>query len=203
MEGIGFLLDVIATDLFIAWGLYTLLWVIVRIFYKSPLLERMDADANQLIVFTGLVFLLLWVLGLTLSLTIGDAEATDRIKDRIFGKYWFGYWTQPVLWVVLTQLLRLKRLRNNSFWRLGTAFFLIFSIERLVILSVVLHRDYFPDSTGILDDMGLNVWMLIGGAFLKVAFYLGISWVFSYVKNLIVENSRNSPDEKPSPDPSG
>ncbi|RZK05672.1 MAG: hypothetical protein EOO46_15720 [Flavobacterium sp.] len=120
----------IIQDFFSAFGVFTILYYLASVFIKSDKLKQVDQCANAFISFIGIVFSVVWLSGLVLELsTIGEEERISLL-GRMFGKYWFGFWTQPLLWILITQLLRVKRIRKNILLRLLFGFFLMLTIEK-------------------------------------------------------------------------
>jgi len=102
----------------------------------------------------------------------------------MFGKYWFGYWVQPLLWVSLTQLLRIKTIRKNVLLRILFSFLLIFSIEKYVIMMVAFHRDYLPSSWTMYNDLSISI-KLFSDAFSENNNVLIICW------NILFDKKQN------------
>ncbi|ANO48699.1 hypothetical protein [Flavobacterium columnare] len=73
----------------------------------------MDDKATAFISFAGIVYLIVWITGLIVELTILTPEDKTALLNRMFGKYWVAFWTQPLLWVFLTQLLRFPIVQKN------------------------------------------------------------------------------------------
>ncbi|APT23264.1 hypothetical protein B0A78_10950 [Flavobacterium columnare NBRC 100251 = ATCC 23463] len=112
-ENIIFTLQLIQIDFFTAFGLYTFLYLFVSIFTKNPVLKKVDDKATAFISFAGIVYLIVWITGLIVELTILTPEDKTALLNRMFGKYWVAFWTQPLLWVFLTQLLRFPIVQKN------------------------------------------------------------------------------------------
>lgn len=176
-----FTLQLIQIDFFTAFGLYTFLYFFVSIFIKNPVLKKVDDKANAFISFVGIVYLLVWITGLIIELTILTPEDKTALLNRMFGKYWFGYWVQPVLWVLLTQLLRFPIIRKNVLIRLLFSVFLMLSIERMVIIITSFHRDYLPSSWTMYSDLDIYPSNFLLALLLKIIVFLVFVGIFSVI----------------------
>jgi hypothetical protein len=117
-------------------------------------------------------------------------ERTGMI-NRMFGKYWFGIWIQPLFWFLLSQIFRIKLFSKNILIRIFASFFLIFSIERLVIISTSLHRDYLPSSWTMYSDLGIYSSFFILSILLKILFFMLFVWLFTFIANKINQLRNN------------
>lgn len=171
-ENIMLLLQIITIDFFTAFGLYSLLFLIVSIFTKNAALYKVDNEAAKFISFTGLVYFAVWIIGLFVFYFESNIEAQNSILNRMFGRYWFGIWAQPILWLLVTQLLRIKKVYKNIFLRILFSFLLIISIERYIIIITSLHRDYLPSSWTMYSDLDIYPSNFILALFCKILVFL-------------------------------
>jgi hypothetical protein len=146
LEKIIFTFELILIDFFTAYGLTTILYLVLSIFIKNQLIKQVDEQSNRFISFVGVIYLIVWMISTVIDLSSVDEESKTSLLNRMFGEYWFGFWLQPLLWFSITQLLRFKAIRRNILLRLVFSFFLILSIERIVIIITSFHRDYLPSS---------------------------------------------------------
>lgn len=146
IERLLFSLDFILLDFFSEYGLVTILCLILSIFIKNPFLQKINDESDRFISFIGIVYLIVWLLATIIELNISDQENKNFLLNRMFGKYWFGFWLQPLLWFSISQLLRIKAIRKNILIKLIFSFFFILSIEKIVIIFTSFHRDYLPSS---------------------------------------------------------
>jgi hypothetical protein len=160
---LNFTSQFIIIEIFQAFGLYTCLYVLLRIFgVNKPILKTFDEVAVKIVVVSGVIFAIAWGISIILTLTgfFGE-EIRSLVSRRMVGRYWFGYWLQPATYVLLSQLLRLNKIRNSLPVRFVFSCFLIISYELLVILSTSLHRDYLPsklnDGNNILSTLFLGI----------------------------------------------
>ncbi|WP_136667853.1 hypothetical protein [Flavobacterium sp. H122] len=182
-EEVFFTLQAIQIDFFTAFGLYTFLYFIVSIFSKKPILKTIDDKANAFISFAGIVYLLIWITGIIVELNSLNQADRNELIHRMFGKYWFGYWVQPLLWVLLTQLLRFQIIRKNVFIRILFSIFLMLSIERMVIIITAFHRDYLPSSWTMYSDLDIYPSNYVLTLLIKIMVFLVFVGIFSVVTN--------------------
>jgi len=148
--------------LFTGYAVYTLTWIVVSLIFKNNrFVKELDEAANRLVPFLGILFFVLWMAGLVLFYTTESAENIVGFNNRAFGKYWWGYWLQPTLYVVATQLLWFSKFRHQEALRFLIAFVLFFSFEKFVILTTSLHRDYFPSSWEDESPANYFLWNLL------------------------------------------
>jgi len=150
-EIIHLIIEIITIDIPIGFGLYSILFFIFRYFSKQKkLLNDFDESACRLMEYAGIVFGVLWMAEILISYyELNNEIEKSAFQHRLFGVYWFGFWLQPLFWIFLTQLLRIKILRKSLIYRLVLSLLFYFTFERIVILTTSLHRDYLPDSWGL------------------------------------------------------
>lgn len=189
-ENILLFLQIITVDFFTAFGLYSLLFLFISIFTNNALLYKIDNEATKLISFIGIIYFIVWIAGIFVFYFESNVEDQNKMLNRMFGKYWFGIWIQPILWLLVTQLLRIKNIYKNIFLRIVFAFILIISIERFIILSVSFHRDYLPSSWTIYNDLNIYPENFFVALFCKIIifllfvgiYYLGVKKLKTYKK---------------------
>ncbi|MEO8237216.1 MAG: hypothetical protein ABI793_00840 [Flavobacterium sp.] len=184
-EKIIFTLHVITQDFFTAFGLFTILYLFLSIFIKKQILHQTDEEANKFISFIGILYLIIWIAGIIVEFNILNEEDKISMLNRIFGKYWFGFWIQPLLWVAITQLLRFKKIRKNILLRLFFSVLLMISIEKMVIISTSFHRDYLPSSWTMYNELDIYPSNLILSVLMKICMFLIFVGIFHFVNNRI------------------
>lgn len=178
IEEIIFTLQLIQIDFFSAFGLFTFLYFISSIFIRKPIPKIIDEESNRFISFIGILYLILWIIGIFVELKILNQEDKTELLNRMFGKYWFGFWTQPLLWVLITQLLRFRTIRKSIFLRILFSILLILTIERMIIIITSFHRDYLPSSWTMYNEIGIYPSNLILSLFLKIIVFLAFVGIF-------------------------
>lgn len=183
-ERLLFNLEIILVDFFSAYGLTTLLYLILLPFIKNPLLKKLDNQSNRFISFIGIVYLITVSTTTLVLLHILDEESKTHLLQRMFGKYWFGFWIQPLLWVSITQFLRFEVIRKNILLRLLFSLLLILSIEKMVIIFTSFHRDYLPSSWSMSHNpfYPSNFFLEL---LMKVSIYLLLVGLFFFIKKKI------------------
>ncbi len=178
IENLNSILYIISNDVFISFGIYTVLFLLISIFIKKETLNKIDTEVCRLMIFSGILYLSIWFAAIFISF----ANEVNRtyLLNRMLGKYWIGFWLQPLFWVGMTQLLRFKRIRKNWALRLLFCFFFIFSFEKIVIITTSFHRDYLPSSWTIYSDLDLfpgSFWLNLIVKIIIILLFTGIFYV--------------------------
>ncbi|MCD9575066.1 hypothetical protein [Flavobacterium soyae] len=184
-ENILLLLQIITVDFFTAFGLYSILYLIVSIFIKKPILYKIDEEAVKFISLAGVIYFAVWIIGFFVFYAESNPEEKSDMLNRMFGKYWIGYWTQPILWFALTQLLRFKKVSKNALLRIVFSFLLIVSIEQFIIFITSFHRDYLPSSWTMYRDLDIYPSNFFLALLMKIVFFLFFVGIYYLAKNQI------------------
>lgn len=194
IDNIILLLQIITTDFFTAFALFTIFYLLVSVFIKKPILQKIDDEAVQFIALSGIVYFLVWIIGIFVFYAESNLEEQSVMVNRMFGRYWFGVWLQPILWFAVTQLLRFKKVRKNALLRIVFSLVLLISIEKLVILITSLHRDYLPSSWTMYNDLGIYPSNYFLALLVKIIVFLLFVGIYYLVKNQITvfTNSKKS-----------
>jgi len=190
-ENIISILKTLTVDFFTAFGLYSFLFLISSIFIKKATFYKFDEEAKKFISFVGFLYIIIWFLGIFVYYIESSPEERTGMINRMFGKYWFGIWIQPLFWFLLSQIFRIKLFSKNILIRIFASFFLIFSIERLVIISTSLHRDYLPSSWTMYSDLGIYSSFFILSILLKILFFMLFVWLFTFIASKINQLRNN------------
>ena len=190
-ENIISILKTLTVDFFTAFGLYSFLFLISSIFINKATFYKFDEEAKKFISFVGFLYIIIWFLGIFVYYIESSPEERTGMINRMFGKYWFGIWIQPLFWFLLSQIFRIKLFSKNILIRIFASFFLIFSIERLVIISTSLHRDYLPSSWTMYSDLGIYSSFFILSILLKILFFMLFVWLFTFIANKINQLRNN------------
>lgn len=193
-ENILLILQILIVDFFIAFGLYSILFLLVSIFAKNAFLYKIDEESKKLISFLGIVYLVVWFIGIFVFYLESNTVEKNSMLNRMFGKYWFGFWLQPLLWFTITQFLRIKRVSKNVFLRIIFSVFLIISIERYVIIITSLDRDYLPSSWTMFNDLGIYPTDFFLALLVKMIMFLLFVGIYYVIKNqlkILLSKSKN------------
>jgi len=179
MEDISLVLHLIDLCLFAGYGLYTFVWIVVSLRYRNnSLIKGIDKSANYIAAISGLSYFVLWIIGLWISLN--DPEQGDYLRRRLSGPYAFGIWLPPALLFVASQLLWIPYMQKQKLIRLILGFLLFLSIEKFVIITTSLHRDYLPSSWSMVNEgvfgVGGYFFTLIADLFIRLVFYIALSY---------------------------
>jgi hypothetical protein len=184
LEVIKFLTDFIRIDILVAFGLYSILFFIVRQFLnKKDSINEFDRNACKIVIYSGIAFAILWIAGNFLFyFQVADEFEKQTIVQNLTGKYWSGYLIQPLFWIILTQLFRIKFIRKFLIFRLIISLSFVITFERLVILATSINRGNLSNSPSIGFDLGLNSLEVIVGLMLKLLIFTLIVSVFHFGK---------------------
>jgi molybdopterin-containing oxidoreductase family membrane subunit len=193
-ENILLVLQIITVDFFTAFGLYTLLFLIVFIFTKKQFLKTLDEEASGFISFVGVIYFLVWIIGIFVFYAESNIEEQNSMLNRMFGKYWVGYWVQPILWFSITQLLRIRTIRKNVLLRILFSFLLVLSIEKFVILITAFHRDYLPSSWTMYSELDIypsNFFLLLLAKIMMFLLFVGIYYLIKSRLKVVIETKQS------------
>ena len=182
---IFFNLELLILDFFTAFGLYSFLFLILSIFIKKIAFYQFDNQAKNFISFVGVLYIIFWVSGTIVYYIDCNPVEKSVMIDRMFGKYWFGIWIQPLFWFALSQIFRIKFLSKNILIRIFASFFLIFSIERLIIIISSFHRDYLPSSWTMYKQLDIYPSNFILSILMKILIFMLFVWLFTFISNKI------------------
>lgn len=184
-ENIILFFQIITVDFFTAFGLYSLLFLFLSIFIKKTFLYILDEEIKKFISFVGIVYLIVWIVGIFVFYTESNVEEQNSMLNRMFGKYCFGFWVQPILWFSITQLLRFKRLWKNVILRIIFSFLLIISIEKYIIIITSFHSDYLPSSWTMYSDLGIYPSNLFLKLLFKIIMFLIFVGIYYTITNRV------------------
>ena len=92
--------------------------------------------------------------------------------NRLFGPYWWAYWTMVTCNVITPQFFWFKRMRTSIPVMFVLAIFINIGMwfERFVIIATSLHRDFLPSSWGYFQPTWVDIGTFVGtmGLFLTL-----------------------------------
>lgn len=188
---IFFNLELLILDFFTAFGLYTFLFLILSIFIKKAIFYNFDEQAKKFLSFVGVLYIIFWFLETIVYYIECNPVEKNEMIERMFGKYWFGIWIQPLLWFVLSQIFRIKLFSKNIVIRIIVSFFLIISIERLVIIISSFHRDYLPSSWTMYRQLDIYPSNFILSIIMKILIFMLFVGLYTYIVNKVNQLKNN------------
>jgi len=191
MMDIFFNLELLILDFFTAFGLYTFLFLILSIFIKKAIFYNFDEQAKKFLSFVGVLYIIFWFLETIVYYIECNPVEKNEMIERMFGKYWFGIWIQPLLWFVLSQIFRIKLFSKNIVIRIIVSFFLIISIERLVIIIRSFHRDYLPSSWTMYRQLDIYPSNFILSIIMKILIFMLFVGLYTYIVNKVNQLKNN------------
>ena len=191
MMNIFFNLELLILDFFTAFGLYSFLFLILSIFIKKIAFYQFDNQAKNFISFVGVLYIIFWVSGTIVYYIDCNPVEKSVMIDRMFGKYWFGIWIQPLFWFALSQIFRIKFLSKNILIRIFASFFLIFSIERLIIIISSFHRDYLPSSWTMYRQLDIYPSNFILSILMKIFIFILFVGLYTFITKKINQLRNN------------
>lgn len=124
---------------------------------------------NKVIILTGSIVGIAYITEFFVAWYSGNIYEQFAFLNRMFGPYWWAYWTMMTCNVISPQLFWIRKLRRS----IGFTFFMSIIInigmwfERFVIIVTSLHRDYLPSS-----------WSYYVPSFVEVGIFIGTLGIF-------------------------
>jgi hypothetical protein len=174
LEAINFIRELIRVDIILAFGLYSILFFITRLFFKDKSkLNKFDQSASQLLIYTGIAYSCIWFLGNILFYSQLEQKSINSY-------YWFLFWVQPFCALIPILLLKINFLRKSLIYRLVLFLYFLISFEQYVILVTYFHRNQFTNMS--YNDYGITTYEWIIHPIIKVVFFAIIVTLFKYLK---------------------
>jgi hypothetical protein len=170
---------------FFGFAIYSVLFLIFKHFSfykKAAVFRKIEEAAITVVGFAGLLYASIWIYEIGSIFLGNDTENQEQLVRRMTGIYAFGYWLQPLLYILLSQLVRLPKIANHFFSRFIIAFFLFLNFEKFVIVVTSLHRDYLPSSWTMYGGYSIFGW-IIADWILKLIIFSSLVTVAFYLKN--------------------
>lgn len=177
--------NVINQDILIGFGYYSVLFYIVKLNIKDKKkLVEFDQNVTKTIVYAGLFSFLLFLISTLIYYLLSEGEDHFSFVNRLTGNFWFSYWLQGIIWLFITQLLRIKRLAKSIAYRLTITLLFIFTLERVVIIITSFHRDYLPSSWSVFP-VEISFIEIIIGVLFKILSVLIITGLYILLKKKV------------------
>lgn len=131
--------------------------------------HHLDMMAKVMLA-TGLIVFYGYMMEAFYSFYSANQFETYMIENRFWGPYSGTYWALMICNGLIPQLLWFPRFRHNLFWLYGVSMVVNVGmwLERFVIISVSLHREYKPSGWGFYSGTQWDWSMFIGTIFFFV-----------------------------------
>jgi len=137
-------------------------------------------NMNKVILATGTVVGYAYATEFFVAWYSGNPYERFTFLNRMFGPYWWAYWTMVSCNVISPQFFWFKKLRTSVPFMFVMSFFVNIGMwfERFVIIATSLHRDFLPSSWGYFTPSPVDMLTFFGtfGLFLTL-FLLFIRFV--------------------------
>lgn len=185
-EILFFIGDFLRLDIFVGFGYYSIIYFLLRRILKDrTFITDFDKSAVSIVIFGGIIWFLLWLIGIFTYYTELDGIEKSEYFERLTGKYAYGTWIQPIFWLILTQLYRIKFIKRFLFFRIIISLLFVLTFERFVIMVTSLHRDYLPSDWTLKTDVELGTEYWIIGLLAKIFFFITTASVFHFGRKKI------------------
>jgi len=180
IDAFKFITDFIRVNLIIGFGLYSIIFFSIKLFTKQKRwINQFDSSACKVAIFLGILFTVVWFIGVFsyyFNLKYGHEKVSS--PQHISYKYWFEYFSQPIFWILLSQLLRIKLLRNNLIYRVLVSLMSILTFERIIIIVTSFKSDYLISSL-FFDISFIDV---IIGIIFKILTFISFTYAYNFGK---------------------
>ncbi len=193
INSLDLFVDFLRIDILFGFGYYSIIFFILRwVLNKKDKILTFDKYACNLIVYSGIIYFLMWVSSVFLYyFNVTSPLEKEEFVRRLTGKYSFGIWLQPVFWLTITQLLRFNFFKNSIIFRILMSLSFLITFERFVILVISIHRDYLPSSW----YFGFSWGELILTIPLRILEFIIVVLIFmfssKYIRGLVIKRSVN------------
>ncbi|MFT4523212.1 MAG: hypothetical protein ACI8ZN_002164 [Bacteroidia bacterium] len=171
-------------SIFLGFGVYSIIYVISfkwLIRSKKALILEIDRIGCYIFAVASLLYFVFWISKLHLEYTSAPSDYEKyALTKRMFGPYWFGFWTKQALYIVIPQIFWIKRIRVNKLLRFTIGLLLLFQIHQIIVVITSQHRDYITSSLGFPFRAIIEDWLIGFGYF---AFTVGVVyWIARKIK---------------------
>jgi hypothetical protein len=103
--------------------------------------------AVQAVRVGGILYFILFLLQTYLLYSQAGSDEIFSVENRLSGPYWLAYWFPPLMNLLLTQLLWIRKLYMKKGALITMSLLLLFlPSPRFIIFITAFHRDYLPSS---------------------------------------------------------
>lgn len=171
-----------SNNFFYGFGCYTILFFIIRYFSKrKKFLNNFDASAIRLVIFSGIVYAIVLIFGQVLgdhhtNKELQELQNVHRVEDPI---YFYIYFILPIYWILLSQLLRIKKLSQSLLFRLLYFVPILMLIQGVVSFILSNHKDYISSSWTSIPGSNFTI-HIVGSIVIKTMVFILIATIFHY-----------------------
>jgi molybdopterin-containing oxidoreductase family membrane subunit len=138
----------------------------VRAVYKlhDIITEKHIDNMCKIILLTGSIVGYAYMMELFIAWYSGSPGERYAFWNRIFGPYWWAYWSMITCNVIAPQVFWFRWARHNIFVVFIIANFVNAGMwfERFVIIVTSIHRDYLPSAWGMFHPTWVDIWTFVG-----------------------------------------
>ncbi len=194
IENLNFILKVIESDIFLSYSYYTVIFIIVSRFVRNKKKYKLDDVFTIFLIHSGVFFIGIIITKSILLFAISDLPNRTEEINNMFGKYWLGYWMIPLIHLLLTQLLRLYKIKRYIVPRLILVLLLAFTWERysgfLAYESIKHWESFDPDyKSSVLDKF--TAFYIFKHISLRIIIYGVLAYAYYVIFNLIKKTFYN------------
>lgn len=143
--------------------------------------KKLDETACQVAGIAALFYVGLMIFEWINVVFVDEVFERYIMSNRMFGTFWYAYWFIPFIYLVSTQALWFKKVRNTQWIRVSLGVMLLISPEKIIIVISSLHRDFLPSSWASYSDV-FSFNYLIMNFFLSLFFFIIITGIAHYLK---------------------
>ena len=138
---------------------------------------------NKIIILTGSIVGVAYLTEFFIAWYSGVKYEAYAFQNRMFGPYWWAYWSMMTCNVISPQLFWFKKIRTsiNATFILSIIVNIGMWFERFVIIVTSLHRDFLPSSWVMYSPTYIEVGIFVGTIGLFFTLFLIFSRVFPVI----------------------
>ena len=167
----------VAGAIFSGFGMVVSLMCLIRFFvprFKDYITIKHMENMNKIIMLTGMIVGYAYASEFFIAWYSGASYEQYAFLNRMFGPYWFSYWTMITCNVIIPQAFWFKKLRRHIPTMFVISIFVNIGMwfERYVIVVTSLHRDFLPSNWGMFNMSFYDFGALIGSFGMFFTFFL-------------------------------
>jgi molybdopterin-containing oxidoreductase family membrane subunit len=138
---------------------------------------------NKIIILTGSIVGIAYITEFFIAWYSGVQYEAYAFQNRMFGPYWWAYWSMMTCNVITPQLFWFKKIRTSVMATFIISIFVNIGMwfERFVIIVTSLHRDYLPSSWVMYSPTYIEIGLFIGTIGLFFTLFLIFARVFPVI----------------------